>query len=354
MELIDGILTNCHRQHGQLDAEGSEAPHRMRMLKSRTTTYGRLKEHELWWRDHQPWLKERGYQLRPRYHPDWKPSWEVENVDRFRSEDAISTLYGNLLDATRVSDGTVVMLKRISDETHPYELEVLDVPEKSHLHVLVMPLLRPFNDPHFETAGEAVDYFQQVFEGMQFIHQCHVAHRDCMDFNIMMDPAPMYPNLYHPQHTLLTRDRKHLAKHYSRTRRPTKYYFIDFGLSGIYNPADGPTIDRPTPHDVYPTDIYYIGNMICETFLQKCTGLEFMKPLVDDMVQDDPKKRLKIDEVLRRFAEIRRPLLWWRLRAHLVEPGESGIRKAYRATKHVFRTIRYIVTLHSAIPNAPK
>lgn len=36
---------------------------------------GRLLETELFWRDHQPWLKERGYVLRPRYQPDWVASW---------------------------------------------------------------------------------------------------------------------------------------------------------------------------------------------------------------------------------------------------------------------------------------
>ena len=30
---------------------------------------------ELWWRDHQEWLAERGYTLRPRYRPGWKASW---------------------------------------------------------------------------------------------------------------------------------------------------------------------------------------------------------------------------------------------------------------------------------------
>ena len=36
---------------------------------------GRLYQAELFWRDHQPWLKECGYLLRPRYLPDWKASW---------------------------------------------------------------------------------------------------------------------------------------------------------------------------------------------------------------------------------------------------------------------------------------
>ena len=35
---------------------------------------------EVFWRDHQKWLQDKGYMLRPRYMPDWKPSW-LENGD---------------------------------------------------------------------------------------------------------------------------------------------------------------------------------------------------------------------------------------------------------------------------------
>ena len=31
---------------------------------------------EVFWRDHFTWFKEQGYQLRPRYAPDWIPSWK--------------------------------------------------------------------------------------------------------------------------------------------------------------------------------------------------------------------------------------------------------------------------------------
>ncbi|KAJ7713703.1 hypothetical protein B0H16DRAFT_1435819 [Mycena metata] len=42
---------------------------------------------ELFWRDYQPWLLERGYRLRPRYQPDWIPSWS--NFDEMiRAEDS--------------------------------------------------------------------------------------------------------------------------------------------------------------------------------------------------------------------------------------------------------------------------
>ena len=29
----------------------------------------------LFWRNNYQWLRDRGYQLRPRYSPDWIPSW---------------------------------------------------------------------------------------------------------------------------------------------------------------------------------------------------------------------------------------------------------------------------------------
>ena len=38
---------------------------------------GELKPEEYWWRDRQKWLEEQGYMLRPRYQPDWVPSWRV-------------------------------------------------------------------------------------------------------------------------------------------------------------------------------------------------------------------------------------------------------------------------------------
>ena len=48
---------------------------------------GELDENEIWWRDHQVWLQERGYMLRPRYRPDWVPSWSTGNRMYFQYED---------------------------------------------------------------------------------------------------------------------------------------------------------------------------------------------------------------------------------------------------------------------------
>lgn len=47
-----------------------------------------LEVHEVWWRDHQKWFQECGYMLRPRYMPDWKPSWldKEDNLFFFRED----------------------------------------------------------------------------------------------------------------------------------------------------------------------------------------------------------------------------------------------------------------------------
>jgi hypothetical protein len=38
-----------------------------------------LNNAEVFWRDRQKWFEKCGYMLRPRYAPDWKPSWEGES-----------------------------------------------------------------------------------------------------------------------------------------------------------------------------------------------------------------------------------------------------------------------------------
>ena len=42
---------------------------------------------EHYWRDRSLWLKECGYVLRPRYSPDWKPSWVGTNKHWMHCED---------------------------------------------------------------------------------------------------------------------------------------------------------------------------------------------------------------------------------------------------------------------------
>lgn len=113
----------------------------------------------------------------------------------------------------------------------------------------------------------------------------------------MMDPRPMYPDMFHPLSPDMDVALRKKAKHFTRTERPVKYYFIDFGISGCYpsNEATPSAMvpvhvggDRTVPefqrlaemHDPFPTDIYYVGNLVRETFLQVCLVCMFRFSLI--------------------------------------------------------------------------
>ena len=127
---------------------------------------------------------------------------------------------GVVLDATRMSDGKMVLLKKVNTDIHPHEVEIsrflsseglasdprnhcvplLDVlpdPNEEHTAMLVLPLLRSYDSPGFVTVGEVVACLQQLIEvsmssgnarliraeiasspqGLHFMHTQHVAHR---------------------------------------------------------------------------------------------------------------------------------------------------------------------------------
>ena len=122
------------------------------------------------------------------------------------------------MDATRRRDGKQVMLKKVLPDEGPHELtitqsfssrqiardpcnhcvpllDILEMPQNGQ-KLLVMPFLRPFNNPSFQTFGEFVAFFTQICEvgffqhpslrinsdgaldqGLQFMHQRNIAHR---------------------------------------------------------------------------------------------------------------------------------------------------------------------------------
>ena len=89
------------------------------------------------------------------------------------------------MDATRISDGRPVMLKRLLSKEGPYELDInrlfsteplssnprnrcaqlLDVIQLPNEDpVMVHSLLRPFDNPPLRTYGEFVTFFAQILE----------------------------------------------------------------------------------------------------------------------------------------------------------------------------------------------
>lgn len=63
--------------------------------------------------------------------------------------------------------------------------------------------------------GEVIDFLGQVFEGIHFMHQHRVAHRDCHAPNIMMNADAMYPGGFHPVAQNKGPNWKGRAKHFS-------------------------------------------------------------------------------------------------------------------------------------------
>jgi hypothetical protein len=103
-----------------------------------------------------------------------------------------------------------------------------------------------------------------------------------MNSNIMLNPTRLYPESFHPVATDLNKNCSGDAKHFTRTQRPLKYYFIDFGLSRRYDPSDIKPKEIPIwggdkevpefqnsnePCDPFATDVFYIGNAIKMDFI---------------------------------------------------------------------------------------
>lgn len=164
-----------------------------------------IRESELYWVARQPFFESRGYQLRPRYRPGWVKSWTAS--PDYNVEDSITCavcFYGHLvrahsfthcswqmpilkvMDATRVSDGRIVILKRLNRIQFPNEIDItrylsqegfledkrnhcvslLDIidPGEGNEVFLVMPLLRPFDSRKFESLDDVVDFIHQMLE----------------------------------------------------------------------------------------------------------------------------------------------------------------------------------------------
>ena len=75
-----------------------------------------------------------------------------------------------------------------------------------------------------------------------------------------------------------------------------------------------------------------------------------MEPLVTDMVQTDPAKRPKMEEVVAQFSEIRGKLTSWKLRSRIARKNELWPVTAWKSAGHWCRTVGYVLGHKAAIP----
>ncbi|KAK7683327.1 hypothetical protein QCA50_013589 [Cerrena zonata] len=288
---------------------------------------------DIFWRDHQAWLAEKGYIPRVHSQPDRTPLWTDKREACQNYWDGAISKRSDLIDAIRLSDGETVMMKTFSRDENPHEkeittflasepakshprnhsnvlYEVLDTPGKD-MSLLVMPALDRFHEPGFDNIGEVLECLRQIFEGLQFLHNCGIAHRALTDRNIMMDSRKLRSRSY---------DDIPLVKNpFSRTPQAPRYYIIDFGLSRRY-PFDNShrlNICPEVKDDPFAMDVCCLGNVIQRRILETYTGCEFLQPLVDAMCDPDVQRRLTIKEVVEQYDQILHSRWWWQLRARV-------------------------------------
>ncbi|KAJ3795482.1 hypothetical protein GGU11DRAFT_792007 [Lentinula aff. detonsa] len=218
------------------------------------------------WSDLYPYVARRGYHLRSRYRPGWIGSWIQEGLStselmlrptwRYEYEDAVPSP-GRLtvIDATRINDGAPVALKLISMSAQintpdsneieilqylsssalaqdprnhciqmidsfevftPAEMKELSAQGFSNAFIAVFPFARKWTDIPFRLVWEGLDFVRQVLEGLAFLHEHNIAHRDIRSENLMMDAASQCFSATYPC---------------DRIDTPVRYLFIDLGSS---------------------------------------------------------------------------------------------------------------------------
>ncbi|KAG6809343.1 hypothetical protein H0H92_000634 [Tricholoma furcatifolium] len=314
---------------------------------------GELTETEVFWRKYSQKFQDHGYTVRPRYRPDWIPSWWNTSKHPSDCEDSVPLFVRPIFFCFKAKhvdavgpDGSIVMIKWVEAREFPAEipvgkllcskrlasprnhcmpyLAVIEPPESPDVAFIVMPYLIRTEYVRFETIGEAVEFFRQIFEGLEFMHENNIRHGDCKYDNIMADSVHLFKAPPHPfdiGQTLNFSGRP--VPIFSRTQKPVKYYLIDFDLAKEYPPGT-PRLERVpwggdrsvpehklgVPCDPFPVDVYCLGNCIRKHFLDGAThltpnqGFEFMRELAEDMTNADPSKRPTMKEAASRLNAI--------------------------------------------------
>jgi hypothetical protein len=107
--------------------------------------------------------------------------------------------------------------------------------------------------------------------------------RDININNVMMDSRPLYDAPVHPMDPSMKRDFSGSPRTSTRTANPVRYHIIDFGISERFDASDQHPVADPIlggdktvpefkdirgPMDPFPTDVYYVGNLIRVQFTE--------------------------------------------------------------------------------------
>ncbi|KIY64022.1 hypothetical protein CYLTODRAFT_425595, partial [Cylindrobasidium torrendii FP15055 ss-10] len=283
---------------------------------------------EIFWLNVKPVLLEAGYRLPAKYDLAWQPK---SRADR-RAAKAFKPVRF-LIGMIRTLDNAQVMAKHVQGceeamvrhlSTLPESprnhctpiLDLIPTPDNEDGSIMIMPFFLPAHQPLFETVGELLEFFRQMFEGVQFMHGHRFAHGDCTLENFAMSSAEMYPYGFFPFHPDKSRSfRRNISPHGTRTSSWPRYYIIDFERSCHFpfeqsEPARNEQIRaaRTPGRNPFPHDIHYLGQILKKRFLEDgpfiAENADFLWPLAIDMLHETPSLRPTIDEVVSRFHNI--------------------------------------------------
>ncbi|CAE6427858.1 unnamed protein product, partial [Rhizoctonia solani] len=263
----------------------------------------RRSEAEERWVSFQPYLLSKGYNLRPRYQPDWIPSWKGTKISPLSCEDSADSMPIRLLDAIRIQDNQQVMIKMnvpSREDTEGVEeyallqhfsrpllrdcpsnhvvpcLDSFPIPNVPEGNFIVMPLLSKYHDIPFYNLAELHDMLEQLFNGLIFMHDNNVAHCDIASPNVMMDARTLYDEPFHPFFQTHSTDIQRLIfPRYRRSQKHVRYFYIDLGYAKWFRDPDAPRIAtgrtareiapeqrHGKPYDPFVADVYQLGVMI--------------------------------------------------------------------------------------------
>lgn len=323
------------------------------------------------WVSFQPYLLSKGYRLRPRYQPDWTPSWRNTTAKPLECEDSVDSIPVRVLDATRIQDQQQVMIKMVipsgeeaegkdelvllqyfstlplrddpSNHVVPY-LDSFPIPGINSGHFVVMPLLSRYEDLPFHNLAEVHELLRQLFDGLSFMHRNNVAHRDIASPNVMMDARPLYKEPFHPFYQTHSLDTKRLIyPHYRRSEKNARYYYIDLGYAKWFRDPGTPRLvvgrdaretapeqEEGNPYDPFLADIYQLGTMLHRDLIPKVPGLEFLLPLAQDMAKQNPSDRPTLENARSAMNTAFLGLSGWKYRWPIVPAhAESSDRWSY-------------------------
>ncbi|EJD49019.1 kinase-like protein [Auricularia subglabra TFB-10046 SS5] len=194
------------------------------------------------------------------------------------------------------------------DHTIPF-LKLIETPKCTFL---VTPRWG-FISPPFYALEEPIEFARQCLEGLTFLHEHRIAHRDISPFNIVMSyhgKLTEHPDGVRPLRSLFD----------------VKYAFIDYGLSRKFDRNTGledarmsdasgtahfcaPEIFKSAPYNPFRADVYSLGVLLSEELevaeRHKSQVLRLLKKhspaflgILERMCKKDPRKRPTAVEAL--------------------------------------------------------